>query len=146
MATHSSILAWEIHGQRSLVGYSPQGHKESDTTEQLTSNKARNDTGLGWNFISLVREARPAQQCPRAGRPQAHSIPPLLGCDSHPQGGPHGPRGLLESRTSSPCPLLWGQKHKKVGKTQEKTHIPACSFLKEVSQNLHPTSSDALSP
>ena len=22
-ATHSSILAWEIHGQRSLMGYSP---------------------------------------------------------------------------------------------------------------------------
>ena len=33
MATHSSILAWEIHGQRSLVGYSPGGSKESDTTE-----------------------------------------------------------------------------------------------------------------
>ena len=33
MATHSSVLAWEIHGQRSLVGYSPWGHKESDTTE-----------------------------------------------------------------------------------------------------------------
>ena len=31
MATHSSILAWRIHGQRSLVGYSPQGRKESDT-------------------------------------------------------------------------------------------------------------------
>ena len=28
-ATHSSILAWRIHGQRSLVGYSPWGHKES---------------------------------------------------------------------------------------------------------------------
>ena len=25
-ATHSSILAWESHGQRSLVGYSPWGH------------------------------------------------------------------------------------------------------------------------
>ena len=36
MATHSSILAWESHGQRSLVGYSPWGHKESDMTEQLT--------------------------------------------------------------------------------------------------------------
>ena len=36
MATHSSILAGECHGQRSLVGYSPWGHKESDTTEQLT--------------------------------------------------------------------------------------------------------------
>ena len=27
VATHSSILAWKIHGQRSLVGYSPWGHK-----------------------------------------------------------------------------------------------------------------------
>ena len=26
----------EFHGQRSLMGYSPWGHKESDTTEQLT--------------------------------------------------------------------------------------------------------------
>ena len=28
MATRSSILAWEIQGQRSLVGYSPWGGKE----------------------------------------------------------------------------------------------------------------------
>ena len=35
MATHSSILAWEIRGQRNSAGYSPWGHKESDTTEQL---------------------------------------------------------------------------------------------------------------
>ena len=35
MAIHSSTIAWKIHGQRSLVGYSPWGHKESDTTEQL---------------------------------------------------------------------------------------------------------------
>ena len=33
MATHSSILTWRIHGQRSLVGYSTWGHKELDTTE-----------------------------------------------------------------------------------------------------------------
>ena len=32
---HSSILAWRIHGQRGLVGYSLQKrcHKESDMTE-----------------------------------------------------------------------------------------------------------------
>ena len=36
MATHFSILAWRIHGQRSLVGYSPWGRKELDMTEQLT--------------------------------------------------------------------------------------------------------------
>ena len=35
MATHSSILAWKIHGQRSLVGYSPWGRKELDTAERL---------------------------------------------------------------------------------------------------------------
>ena len=32
MATHSILLAWEIHEQRSLAGYSPWIHKESDTT------------------------------------------------------------------------------------------------------------------
>ena len=29
------FLPGKAHGRRSLVGYSPRGHKESDTTEQL---------------------------------------------------------------------------------------------------------------
>ena len=33
MTAHSIILAWRIPGQRSLVGYSPWGRKESDMTE-----------------------------------------------------------------------------------------------------------------
>ena len=33
VAAHSSVLAWRIHGQRSLVVYSPWGRTESDTTE-----------------------------------------------------------------------------------------------------------------
>ena len=33
--THSSTLAWKIHGRRSLVGCSPWGRQESDTTERL---------------------------------------------------------------------------------------------------------------
>ena len=33
MATHSSILPGEFLGQRSLAGYSPWGHKQSDMTE-----------------------------------------------------------------------------------------------------------------
>ena len=38
MATHSNILTWpgKSHGQRSLVGCSPWGCKESGTTERLT--------------------------------------------------------------------------------------------------------------
>ena len=35
MATHSSILAGESHGLKSLVGYSPWDRKESDMTERL---------------------------------------------------------------------------------------------------------------
>ena len=41
MATHSSILAWktpEELGQRSLSGYSPWGHEESDMTERLNTH------------------------------------------------------------------------------------------------------------
>ena len=33
MATHSNIQPGISHGQKSLVDYSPWGHKESDTTE-----------------------------------------------------------------------------------------------------------------
>ena len=46
MATHSSILAWRIpNGQRSLVGYSLWGRKESDLTEQLSATDA--EKGMG---------------------------------------------------------------------------------------------------
>ena len=45
MATHSSILPGEPHGQRSLVGYSPRGHKESDATEQLSTAQHNHDAG-----------------------------------------------------------------------------------------------------
>ena len=37
MATHSSTVPGKSHGQRSLVGYSAWGRKESDTTERLHS-------------------------------------------------------------------------------------------------------------
>ena len=36
-AAHSSIPAGESHGQRSLAGYRPQGRKEPDMTEQLST-------------------------------------------------------------------------------------------------------------
>ena len=38
MATHSSMLAWEIPWTEvSLVGYDPWGHTESDMTQQLNN-------------------------------------------------------------------------------------------------------------
>ena len=41
MATHFSNLPEEVHGQRSLVGYSPWGCKESDMTEQPPQEELR---------------------------------------------------------------------------------------------------------
>ena len=51
MATHSSILAGRISW--SLAGYNPWGHKESDTTEQLSTHREGYREGLrqwlrGW--------------------------------------------------------------------------------------------------
>ena len=41
MATHSSILPGEVHGQSSLAGNSPWGGKESDTTEWLSLTQSK---------------------------------------------------------------------------------------------------------
>ena len=38
MASSSSIFAWKILGQRSLVGYSSCGHRESDMTDIVCTN------------------------------------------------------------------------------------------------------------
>ena len=40
MATHSSILAWEIHGQGNLADYiQSMGLQESDMTKKKTKNQ-----------------------------------------------------------------------------------------------------------
>ena len=41
METHSSILAWRIHGKRSLEGYSPWVCKESYMTWQLSTHECK---------------------------------------------------------------------------------------------------------
>ena len=56
-ATHSSILAWEFHEQRSLADYSLWGHKEPDTTEQLTFPLERIPSVLlqsKFTFLTLI--------------------------------------------------------------------------------------------
>ena len=55
MATHSSILAWRFHEQRSLVGYSPRNHKGSDMTVRLmyTHTHTHTHTHKGGYLTSL---------------------------------------------------------------------------------------------
>ena len=42
------FLSRKFHGQRSLVGYGPWGHKESDTTERLHTHTLMLHTCCGW--------------------------------------------------------------------------------------------------
>ena len=58
MATHSRILAWRIHGERSLAGYSPLGRNESDTAEQLTGSERVTGSPYRWReaLLSLTSE------------------------------------------------------------------------------------------
>ena len=52
-ATLSSILAWRIHGQRSLAGYSPWVYKESDMTGQLSIHMVE------YTFLTIVQSNPP---------------------------------------------------------------------------------------
>ena len=58
MATHSKIFAWEIHGQRSLAGYSPWSCKDSDMTWQLNNNKRNNSKEIWVKARRYLGKAR----------------------------------------------------------------------------------------
>ena len=68
MATHSSILAWEISWTEEPGGYSPWGRKESDMTERLNNNNWLKTQSHGWNDVvksskpSLERDAEKLQE------------------------------------------------------------------------------------
>ena len=74
------FLPGESHRQRSLVGYSPWGHNESDTTERLSPAQHRHACGLP-SWLSAKEAARNARDSGEAG-----SVP---GSGRSPGGG-HG--------------------------------------------------------
>ena len=65
MATLSVLLPGKSHGWRSLVGYSPWGHKELDTTERLhfhfqsTENDAIEKNILNKNIFISTEYSHP---------------------------------------------------------------------------------------
>ena len=48
------FLPGKSHGQRSLEGYSPWGHKESDTTKQLTHTRVERNRLRDHLIIHLI--------------------------------------------------------------------------------------------
>ena len=63
------FLPGESHEQRSLVGYSSWGHKELDTTEQLSTHTHKQAQGRSVQFSSV------AQSCPTLCHPIDCSMP-----------------------------------------------------------------------
>ena len=61
MATHSSILAWKSHGQRSLAGPNPWNCKEPDTAEQLTHKQLDEASQV----VLVVKKKKPVCPCRR---------------------------------------------------------------------------------
>ena len=68
-----TFLPGESHGQRSLVGYSPWGRKESDTTERTARKSLLEYIG----FSSSVQFSSVAQSCPTLCDPMNRSTPGL---------------------------------------------------------------------
>ena len=91
MASHSSILAWRIHRQSSLVGYSPWGHRESDTTEanehaSWTLKREEYCSSLV-NWTEFSSNARgPVSLCKLPG--SQHHSPPSMVFDNRKSGNP----------------------------------------------------------
>ena len=82
MATHSG----KSHGQRSLVGYSPWGHKESDTTERLSPH----------TYTVNHRSAPLVEAMQDMGRALRPRVPAALLTPSHAfQKSNHSPPALL---------------------------------------------------
>ena len=75
MATHSSVLAWSPHGQRSLAGYSPWGHKKSDTTEHTcTHTHTHTHTDIS-GFLRAKSLRAEGRQSRRAAAHEAQGYP-----------------------------------------------------------------------
>ena len=100
MTTHSSILAWKIHGQRSLEGYSPLAHKTSDTTEH--------------KVIAIVIVQPPSHvwlcdpmDCSALGLPMSHHLLKLVQVHVHCTGDVIQPSRPLMPFSPSAFSLIW---------------------------------------
>ena len=71
------FLPGEFHGQRSLAGYSPQGRKDLDTTDQLNNNNLSKEIEA-----QKVERAAPNHGTKGVSSP-VHRLNPLLSSLAH---------------------------------------------------------------
>ena len=98
------FLPGESHGQRSLVGYGPWGHRELDTAEQLSTNSlGLKGPDLEWLYSAYKSPCPPGSNWagPTKGSPQPHP----LTRERH-TSQPAVRRGREQGATSGPLPQL----------------------------------------
>ena len=96
------FLPGESHGQRSLVGYSPWGRKESDTVERLTLSLSLE----GWPFRPCLSSTMQISQNDSLSSSSAYRLSALHRLFSPPGHLPQGLQALLlASLLSMPSPL-----------------------------------------
>ena len=80
MATHSSVLAWRVPRTEEPGGLRSTGHKESDTTERLSSGTFLNCrlSGLPHQMVTSPQPLGLLKLC-------THFQPPLLGFVGNPE-------------------------------------------------------------
>ena len=96
------FLPGESRGQRSLVGYSPWGRKESDITEQLTLFQYKRSTNV--QVISVTKSCLTfcnLMDCSTPGFPVHHQLPELAQTHVHQVGDAIQPSHPLSSPSLS---------------------------------------------
>ena len=92
------FLPGESHGQRSLAGYSPWSHKESDMTERLSTHTVKGQAHCCWNQWSFSR-ALPSRNLSLESR--AQPAPPASCGPSQ----PFSPLALVPLQATSGLPF-----------------------------------------
>ena len=124
------FLPGEPHGRRSLVGYSPQGHKESDTTERLPFHFSLSCIGQGYLPNPGIEPWSPALQADSSplshqGSPiQLFAIPWTVAHQAPPSMGFSRQEYWSGLPFPSPCPNYAGTLRSE-SETQRKPEVPA---------------------
>ena len=112
MSTHSSILAWKSHGQRSLAGYRPWHHRKLDLEDRKntsqTQSRARRFLGRMLPEVTGVSSAMLGQSTEGADKyARMCGWAALWMCGRrHREGG--WTQGIRQYRPQTPTSLGWG--------------------------------------
>ena len=116
------FLPGESHGQRSLLGYGPWGHKESDTTERLTQTHTHIAAKLSFPGFWLSLRGPSPDESPPAGLERTCQPEPTREPPSLKAGGEEGWKRPEKDELASPGKASLNLKHQHDGGRAARQH------------------------